>query len=202
MSGEKYPETLIDLIAFFKTLPGIGSRSATRIAFSILKWNGDKQKSLGNLIAKLDSAIVPCPECGNLSEKDELCKFCSDLSRDKSTICVVEDVMQISTIEAGALFKGMYHVLGGRIAPLDGRGAEELNIPRLLERIEQNGVFEVILALGQDVEGQATAIYISELLKDKNIKITRLARGLPAGSDLSYADPATIAVALSGRTTI
>jgi len=200
MSSHKYPETITDLIALLKTLPGVGSRSAARMAFAILKWKPKKQKSLGNLISGLNETIADCPECGNISESDCNCKYCADLSRDQTSICVVEEVTQIPSIEASALFKGLYHVLGGRIAPLEGKGAKELNIDSLIRRVDDNTICEVILALGQDVEGQATAIYISDLLKSKNIKITRLARGLPAGSDIAYADSATIAVAFSGRT--
>lgn len=202
MHNSKYPETIIDLITLLKTLPGVGKRSAERMAFSILKWKSDKQKSLGTLIAEMDERISHCPECGNIAEKEHKCRYCSDLSRDSGSICVVEEVTQISSIEASAFFKGLYHVLGGKIAPLEGKGAKELNINSLIKRIDENSITEIILALGQDVEGQATAIYISDILKDKNVKVTRLARGLPAGSDITYADSATIAAALSGRTSI
>ena len=200
MTYNKYPETITDLIALLKTLPGVGKRSAARMAFSILKWKPEKQKSLGVLITELDDKIANCPECGNIAEKDNKCEICNDLSRDNSSICVVEDATQIPNIEASALFRGRYHVLGGRIAPLEGKGPNELNIATLVKRIEQGETSEVILALAQDVEGQATAIYISDLLKGKDIKVTRLARGLPAGSDIAYADSATIAAALTGRT--
>lgn len=202
MNNPKYPETINDLIALLKTLPGVGGRSAARMAFAILKWKPEKQQSLGKLIAELEERISHCPDCGNISEKDSKCRYCADLSRDRTSICVVEEVTQIPSVEASALFRGLYHVLGGRIAPLEGRGAKELNIDSLLERVETDQVNEVILALGQDVEGQATAIYISDILKDKDIKVTRLARGLPAGSDIAYADAATIAAALNGRTTL
>lgn len=200
MNNNKYPATITDLIALLKTLPGVGGRSAARMAFSILKWKPEKQQSLGRLITEIDERISPCTECGYFSEKDSKCRYCADLSRDRTSICVVEEVTQIPSVEASALFKGLYHVLGGRIAPLEGRGPKELNIESLLKRVEENQVDEVILALGQDVEGQATAIYISDILKEKNIKVTRLARGLPAGSDIAYADAATIAAALNGRT--
>jgi recombination protein RecR len=200
MTYNKFPETIIDLINLLKTLPGVGGRSAVRMAFAILKWKPEKQKTFGSLIAELDQTIAHCPECGNIAEKNSKCEFCTDLSRNNSNICVVEEVTQIQSIEASALFRGRYHVLGGRIAPLEGKGVNELNIASLVKRIEEGETDEVILALGQDVEGQATAIYISDILKDKNIKVTRLARGLPAGSDIAYADAATIAAALSGRT--
>lgn len=200
MHNNKYPETVNDLIALLKTLPGVGGRGAARMAFAILKWKPEKQQCLGTLITEINERLSPCPECGNISEKESKCKYCSDLSRDRSSICVVEEVTQIPSMEASGLFKGLYHVLGGRIAPLEGKGVKELNIDSLMQRVEKNQINEVILALGQDVEGQATAIYISDILKDKNIQVTRLARGLPAGSDIAYADAATIAAALNGRT--
>lgn len=200
MNNSKYPETINDLIALLKTLPGVGGRGAARMAFAILKWKPEKQQSLGTLIAELNERISPCPECGNISEARNKCRYCSDLSRDPSSICVVEEATQIPSLEASALFKGVYHVLGGRLAPLEGKGVKELNLDSLMERLDTNQVTEIILALGQDVEGQATTIYINDLLKDKNIKVTRLARGLPAGSDITYADAATIAAALNGRT--
>ena len=202
MAYNKFPETITNLIALLKTLPGIGERTATRMAFTILKWKPEKQKTLGVLIAELEQKIAHCPECGNIAKKNNKCKFCMDHSRNDANICVVEEASQIQSIEASALFRGRYHVLGGRIAPLEGKGVDELNITSLLKRVEENAVTEVILALGQDVEGQATAIYISNMLKDKDVKITCLARGLPAGSDIAYADTATIAAALTGRTVL
>ncbi len=199
MSSEKYPEAINDLIAAFKSFPGVGKRSAVRMTFAVLKWPVEKQKVLGKLLSGLDEKITSCPDCGNISATDQKCIYCSDMSRNHNMICVVEEVTQIASIEASGLFCGLYHVLGGRLAPLEGKGADELNLNSLLKRVKKDQVNEVILALGQDVEGQATSIYISDLLKDLDIKITRLARGLPAGSDIAYADSATIAAALNGR---
>ena len=199
MTNSKYPEIINDLIAAFKSFPGVGERSAVRMAFAVLKWQKGKQKALGKIFSELDDKIGSCPKCGNISSPETLCCYCSDKSRNQNLICVVEEITQISSIEASALFKGEYHVLGGKLAPLDGKGAEDLNLKALLKRVKEDTVSEVILALGQDVEGQATAIYISDLLKNMNVKVTRLARGLPAGSDIAYADSATIAAALSGR---
>lgn len=200
MTDYKYPQAINDMIALFKTLPGVGDRGAARMVFAILKWKPEKQQSLGHLIAEINERLAPCPECGNISEKNSSCRYCTDLSRDSKVICLVEEATQIPSLEASGLFKGLYHVLGGRIAPLEGKTAQELNIESLLQRIDKHQVKEIILALGQDVEGQATAIYISDKLKDKAIKVSRLARGLPAGSDIAYADAATIAAALNGRT--
>jgi recombination protein RecR len=199
---EKYPDAINDLISAFKSFPGVGKRSAERMAFAILKWPIDKQKALGKLLTDLDDNISSCPDCGNISATDMKCIFCTDLSRKHNVICVVEEVTQIRSIEASGLFRGLYHVLGGRLAPLEGKGADDLNLSALLKRVKEDQVNEVILALGQDVEGQATSIYISDLLKGLDIKITRLARGLPAGSDIAYADAATIAAALNGRTSL
>ena len=198
----EYPEIMNDMISAFKSFPGIGKRSAVRMAFAVLKWPIEKQKGLGNIFCELNEKIGKCPRCGNISVPDQLCRYCSDPSRDHSTICVVEDVMQISNIESSGLYRGGYHVLGGKIAPLEGMDAENLNISSLTERAGEENVKEIIIALGQDVEGQATSIYISGLLKDRNVQVTRLARGLPAGSDIAYADSATIAAALNGRTSL
>jgi len=199
MTNSKYPEILNNLIAAFKSFPGIGQRSAVRMAFATLKWSPEKQKAMGKLLMELDEKIAPCAQCGNISAPDEVCSYCSDMSRNHNVICVVEEVTQIASIEASGLFRGTYHVLGGKLAPLDGKGVDDLNLTSLLERVKSSEITEVILALGQDVEGQATSIYISDLIKEMDIKITRLARGLPAGSDIAYADSATIAAALSGR---
>ncbi len=199
MTNSKYPEIINDLIAAFKSFPGVGQRSAVRMAFAVLKWQAGKQKALGKILSELDDKIGPCPKCGNISSPEQLCNYCSDMSRNHNVICVVEEVTQISSIEASGLFKGGYHVLGGKLAPLEGKGVDDLNLATLLKRVKEDDIIEVILALGQDVEGQATAIYISDLMKNMNVKVTRLARGLPAGSDIAYADSATIAAALSGR---
>ena len=202
MSETKYPKIINDLIAAFKSFPGIGQRSAVRMAFSVLKWQSTKQKALGKILSELDEKIAPCPQCGNISTAHELCSYCADLSRNNKVICVVEEVTQISSIEASGLFRGRYHVLGGRLAPLDGKGADDLNLQALFDRVKRDHITEIILALGQDVEGQATAIYIADLMEEMDVKITCLARGLPAGSDIAYADSATIAAALNGRRSI
>ena len=197
---QKYPKNVIEIINIFKSLPGIGLKTAERLTFSVLNWNEDKQNAFGSLISSLSSEIGKCKKCGNLSEKNALCAYCSDPSRQYEVICIVENSGQIATIEAGGVFKGLFHVLGGKLSPLRGVNADTLNIHSLSERIKTDNVKEVILALGHDVESQATAIYISNLLQSTDVKISRLARGLPAGSDISYADPATLAAAFSGRT--
>ena len=198
----RYPDSLNELIDAFKSFPGIGRRSAERIVFAVLKWPDEKQKAVGELFSGLNSKVAGCPECGNIADAGNKCVICADASRNRSVICVVETFPQIASIESSGFYRGVYHVLGGRIAPLDGKGPEDLNIDTLRDRIVGGGVSEIILALAQDVEGRATAIYIADILKNMEIKITRLASGLPAGSDISYADAATVAAALDGRTVL
>jgi recombination protein RecR len=194
-----YPIAFQELANLLKTLPGIGKRSAERMVFSMLKWPPEKLALLGTAVSELHKKITLCPECGNLSSDSALCGVCMNQSRDKSLICVVEEASQIYNIENSGLFKGVYRVVGGKLSPLDGKGIKDINIQTLVKRIEMNAVKEVILAFSSDVEGQATSIYIGEELKKKNVAVTRLAHGLPAGSDISYADSATIAAALHGR---
>ena len=200
--SRKYPETVEELIGLLKSLPGIGWRSAERMALSMIKWDSEKLEKLASAVHDAAERITFCPTCGNLSEDEELCGVCRNATRDETTICVVEDFSQILSIEESAYYKGLYHVLGGKLSPLSGVGPDKLNIATLLKRIGENDVREVILALSPDVEGQATAVYLSGQLAGKGIKVTRLAQGLPAGSDISFADSATIGVALSGRTVI
>lgn len=198
----KYPETLEDIIEALRRLPGVGRRTAERMALAMLKWRPDKLESLGELLRLLPDTVTFCPECGNLAQHGEKCRICLSPSRNSELLCVVEDFSQVINIENSACFKGVYHVLGGKISPLDNRGADDLRLDSLLAKIEQGHVGEVILAMSPDVEGQATAVYIADLLKGHGLKITRLARGLPVGADLSYADAATIEAALKGRTQI
>jgi len=200
MAELKYPETLEEILDAFKRLPGIGRRSAERMALAMLKWQPAKLEHLGELLKNLPQTVTFCPECGNLSQDGLTCTICRSHSRNRKVICVVEDFSQIMHIENSSCYKGLYHVLGGKLSPLENRSASELNLPGLLSKITAMQITEVILALSPDVEGQATAMYIAGLLKDSPLKITRLAQGLPAGSDISYADSATISAALNGRT--
>ena len=202
MAEFKYPEALEEIINHLKRLPGIGKRTAERLALAMLKWKGEKIIAFGESLEKLPLAVTFCPDCGGLAEDGEKCLICQSKGRDTKLLCIVEDFSQIMSIENSSFFKGLYHVLGGKLSPLERRSAEDLNINTLLERVDQLEVEEIILALSPDVEGQATAMYIANLLKDKEIKITRLAQGLPAGADISFADAATIGAALSGRRNI
>ena len=198
----RYPDTLDELIEYFKLLPGIGRRGAERMALSMLEWDENRLRNFGSVISALPDTVGNCPECGAIAPKGECCEICSDLRRDDSLLCVVENMTQLAAVEKGNYFRGRYLVLGGRISPLDGEDGSSLNIPLLQKKAAAPEVREVILALSSDVEGRATAAFLAELLQDLPVKITRPALGLPAGANLSYADGATIAAAFSGRTDI
>ena len=200
MSNYHYPEKLEDVILLLKELPGIGQRGAERIVFSMLKWPKDKLKFLGETISCLSEQIKTCQKCGNICE-NTLCNICKDTERNTSLLCVLEDYTQIPSLEKSG-YKGLYHILGGKLSPLENKGVETLSLESLYNRIKSEKPIEVILALSQDIEGQATTIYIAEQLKDKGIKISTLARGIPAGADISYANSATLAAAIDGRISI
>jgi len=201
-SSDNLPSELSELVSLLRSFQGVGARSAKRMAFSILKWPEGKRGRFGEIVSGLSESVSWCPECGNIASAGEKCRFCSDLSRDASLVCVVEEFQQIAGIEDSGLYKGLYHVLGGRLAPLEGKGPETLNLEALASRISRDGVSEVILALGEDVEGRATAAYVAETLSELGVSVTKLARGLPAGGDIAYADSATIAAALDGRVSL
>lgn len=194
-----YPDELNTLIELLQSLPGIGRRGADRIALSMLKWDPEKLSCFAKLVDELPITVSFCPDCGNLASYGKRCPICTAPGRDQTIICVVENFTQISAIENSAFYRGLYHVLGGKLAPLSGRGIEDLNIETLRSRLVSLEVKELVLALSPDVEGQATAAYLANLFVDCDITITRLAQGLPAGSDISYADFATIGAALKGR---
>jgi recombination protein RecR len=195
----KYPHALENLVELLKTLPGIGRRSAVRMAFQMLEWDREKLRLFAETTGSLKEKITTCPECGFLSEHGGLCSVCSSGTRNRSVICVVEDAARVFNIESGAIYKGLYHVLGGRLAPLEGQTVDQASSDKLRERAHSEEVREIILALSADVEGQATCAFIAEILKDRDVKVSVPARGLPAGSDISYADTATLAAAFNGR---
>lgn len=203
-----YPRVFTEILELLKGLPGIGKRSAERMMLALYKWDDSKLEMLSELLGDFHKRVGVCCECGNLADMDEsqehiekecLCAICTSPVRDKSLLCVVEESSQIRTIEASGTFRGIYHVLGGRIAPLEGRGIESITAERLAERIALGEIKEMILALSADVEGQATSVYLAGMFKECDLKISILARGLPAGSELTYADAATVAAALRGR---
>jgi recombination protein RecR len=181
-------------------LPGIGPKTALRLVHHLMKGSKDDSRRLARAITELAERIRPCTRCGNFSEH-ELCEVCANPRRDATLLCVVEEAYEVGAIERTGQFKGLFHVLGGRLSPLDGIGPEELNIPVLQERIrEADGTMrEVIIATNSSVEGEATAVYLEQMIRPMGPKVTRLARGIPVGSDLEYVDGTTIAEALAGR---
>jgi recombination protein RecR len=188
-----------ELVGEFARLPGIGRKTALRLTYYLLKRPPDEIGRLAHALEAVASRIHACSRCGNLTETDP-CALCVSPRRDVSAICVVEEASDIGAIERTGEYQGLYHVLGGRLSPLDGIGPAELNIASLLGRLE-NGtpVSEVIVATNPSVEGEATALYLQKLIGPLGIRVTRLARGLPVGGDLEYADGVTIAQALAGR---
>lgn len=191
-----------DLTTELARLPGIGRKTALRLTYFILKRTPEESRRLARVIESVAERVRECSQCGNLTEADP-CELCEDPRRDRSVICVVEEAADIGAIERTGEFKGLYHVLGGHLSPLDGVGPEELNIDGLLDRLTgddgEERVEELIIATNPSVEGEATALYLQKLARPQGIRVTRLARGLPVGGDLEYADGVTIAEALSGR---
>jgi len=193
-----YTQSLNKLIEELAKLPGIGTKTAERLAFHILKIEKNEALSLADAITKLKSTIRQCKQCHNLSEGD-LCSICTDTKRDKSIICVVEQFKDLIALEKTGLCKWVYHVLGGHIAPLDGIEPQDLTIEHLISRIRNGKIVEVVMATNPTVEGDGTALYISSLIKPLGVKITRLARGLPGGSQIEYAGGAVLTDAILGR---
>ncbi len=181
-------------------LPGIGSKSASRIAFYLLKLDKNEVESIASSLVDLKNNIRACSRCGGISDT-ELCAICSDTGRDKNVLCVVEEARDILNIEASNEFRGLYHVLSGLISPLDGIGPEDLNIASLVNKCSA-GLTEVILALNPTIEGDATALYLASLISPLGVKVTRIAHGLPVGCDLEFIDSATIAKSIQGRVRI
>jgi recombination protein RecR len=179
-------------------LPGIGRKSAARLAFHILKLSKEEAFELADIIREVKEKVGFCSICNNISETDP-CQICSDPRRDGTIICVVEETSDAAAIDKAEGFRGLFHVLGGRLSPLDGIGPDDLKIKELLDRTQSGEVQELIIATNPNVEGEATAIYLSKLLKPMGLKVTRIARGLPVGSDLEFADSITLTRALEGR---
>jgi recombination protein RecR len=193
-----YEGPIQDLIDELSRLPGIGPKSAQRLAFHLVKAPPDDAKRLAESIVHAKERISFCSECGNVAE-GERCRVCRDEGRERTTLCVVEEPKDVATIEKAAVIRGRYHVLGGAISPLDGIGPEDLRVQELLDRVERDGVTEVILATNPNLEGNATAMYVAAMLKPFGVTVTRLASGLPVGGDLEYADEVTLSQALEGR---
>ena len=193
-----YPKSIASLIEQFQKFPSVGPKSAQRMAFFVLRMSKTDVENFAKTVIEAKENTKTCEVCYNLSTSSP-CEICSSSSRDKSTICVVAESKDLIAIEKTNEYKGMYHVLQGLISPMDGIGAEDIRIKELLNRLTDEGVKEVILALSPSVEGEATSLYLTKLIKPFGIKVSRIAFGLPVGADLEYADEITIAKALEGR---
>lgn len=194
----QYAKPLANLIRELSKLPGIGGKTAQRLAFYILSMEERDAKSLAASITRAKDEMKYCSVCGNLTDKDP-CAICSDAERDSSTICVVEQAKDVAAMERMKEYRGVYHVLHGAISPMDGIGPEDINLRQLILRLQQNDVKEVILATNPTIEGEATAMYAARLIKPAGIKVTRIAHGIPVGGDLEYADEVTLSKAMEGR---
>ncbi|HIQ90370.1 MAG TPA: recombination protein RecR [Candidatus Coprosoma intestinipullorum] len=196
-----YPKTILNLIESFKKLPGIGEKTAERLALSTLNMDDDTIEIFSNSLKEVKNKIKKCEKCGSYTE-EEICDICKSETRDHSTMCVVEESKNVIQFEKVGTFNGVYHVLGGLISPLDGVNPENINLNTLKKRIKEENIKEVILAIKPSIEGETTALYISKMLEDENIKITKIAHGIPMGADIDYIDPLTLEIAMEDRTTI
>lgn len=194
----EFIEPLELIIEQIRKLPGVGRKSAIRMAFGLIDMSNEDTEKFLKTIYEAKSSIKACSVCGNLSTSD-ICSICADDKRDQTIICVVEDVKALMAMEKVRSFRGVFHVLGGTISPIDGRGPDDVRIKELLERINNTAVKEVILATNPTIDGETTAIYISKLMKPLGIQTTRLASGIPVGGDLDYADEMTLLHAIDGR---
>lgn len=197
---DKYPEPLENLIREFQKLPSIGRKTAERLAFYLLSQPPEELELLSQAVAHVKEKIRACAECLNFTEvENELCAICRDAKRDRSVLCVVSHPQELLKLEKTREYRGLYHVLGGLLSPVNGIGPEQLHIEELLVRLSRGGVQEVILALDPKVEGEATAMYLARKIKPFGVKITQIAHGVPVGRDLEFADEVTLSRALAGR---
>lgn len=193
-----YPKSFENLLDSFQKLPGIGEKSAERFVFSVLKWDNEDVEEFANNLEDFKSKIKKCSICGHICEED-ICPICSDPTRDKSTICVVEDSRKVFMLEKTGSYHGLYHVLGGLISPIDDINPEDINIANLInKRIDEN-LKEIIITLNSSIEGETTSLYLQKILKGKNISVSRLSYGIPMGSDVEYIDPLVIEKAMDDR---
>lgn len=197
----KYPKIINDLIECFKKLPGVGEKTAERLALSVLDMDDEIVDLFSDTLGNIKQKIKRCKICNNLCE-DDLCEICKESNRNKKIICVVEEPKNVIIFEKVGTYNGLYHVLDGLISPLDGINPEDINIASLIERIKKDGIEEIILALKPSIEGETTSLYISKLLEKENVKITKIAHGIPIGVDMEYIDTLTLEMALEDRTTI
>ena len=195
----KYPKSLNELIECFKNLPGIGEKNAERLSFAVLKFSEDDAFKFSEAIKNVKANIKKCSICNNLTEDSDICEICSDDNRDLSTICVVENTKDLILFEKSNAFKGKYHVLEGLISPLEGINPEDIKINQLIQRIHNENIKEVILALNMSMEGETTSLYITKLLEGSGVSVSKIAAGIPVGADMEYLDSLTIQRALEGR---
>lgn len=193
-----FPESLNNLIGEFQKLPTIGRKSAERLAMNIVERDEVDINDFSKALMEVKEKIHKCEICGNLTEQ-EICDVCKDITRDEDFICVVEDVKDLIAIEKSGAFHGKYHVLGGLIAPSDGIGPDELNIDKLLKRIDDEGVNEIILAISSTIEGETTTLFLTSLLNEKDVRVSKIAQGIPVGSNLEYFDQLTLERAIEDR---
>ena len=192
------PESILKLVQEFSKLPGIGKKTAQRLTYYLVRTNTEDAKSLSESIMSVKSNIILCSECSNITQIDP-CNICNNPDRDKTRICVVEEALDVLALERTGIYKGLYHVLHGVISPINGIGPEDIKLNKLIERINSGNFIEIILAMNPNLEGEATSMYINQLVTDESINITRPARGIPIGSDIEYADVDTLGQAISGR---
>lgn len=196
-----YPKTILNLIECFKKYPGIGEKTAERLALASINMDSDIVDLFSKSLKDGKTKIKKCSRCGSLTE-DDLCQICTDKSRETSTLCVVEECKNVILFEKIGSYKGIYHVLGGLISPLEGINPEDIHIDKLIDRIKNENIKEVILAIKPSVEGETTALYIRKMLEGTDVKISKIAHGIPMGADIDYIDPLTLEMAIEDRTTI
>ena len=196
-----YPKTILNLIECFKKFPGIGEKTAERLALASINMDDDIIDLFSKSLKDGKTKIKKCSRCGSLTE-DNLCQICKDKTRDITTLCVVEECKNVILFEKIGSFKGVYHVLSGLISPLEGINPEDIRIDKLIDRIKNEKIKEVILAIKPSVEGETTALYIRKMLEGTNVKISKIAHGIPMGADIDYIDPLTLEMAIEDRTTI
>ena len=194
----RYYDSLARLISHFQKLPGVGQKTAQRLAFFVLKLPVNEVESFATALVEARDKLAHCSQCGNMTDQDP-CHICRDGKRDQTRICVVQESRDVLAMERVSEFRGLYHVLHGAISPLEGIGPDELNIKLLLQRVSRVNPAEVIIATNPNVQGEATAMYLAQILKPLGIEVTRIAHGLPVGGDLEYADEMTLSRALEGR---
>lgn len=194
-----YPNSLNNLVESFKKLPGIGEKTAERLSFSIVNdFKSEDVDLFSKSLKDVKEKLKKCERCGNLTE-DTLCEICKDKKRNNNTLCVVEDTKNIMLFERISVFKGVYHVLGNLISPLNGVGPEDINIEKLLERVKKEEIKEVVIAIKPTIEGETTSLYITKMLEDMEVVVSKIAHGIPVGTDMEYLDPLTLEMAMLDR---